>query len=66
VVENDTVVSFQVRYLQLSDTNAQIRLIKSIRNVPSQWPKLFPLLDKSMEEANPVQELLPDLHNSSQ
>lgn len=59
--QNYTVVQMQFLYLQLSYTNAQVWLVEPIGNVPSQWPKLFPLLHKGMKEANPIQELLPDL-----
>lgn len=48
-------------YLQLSDAYTQVRLIEAIRDVPAQWTKLLPLLNKSMEETQSIQELLPHL-----
>lgn len=49
------------KYLQLSHAYVEVRLIKPVGDIPAQRPKRFPLLNKSMEEAQPKQEFLPNL-----
>ena len=58
------VLNIQI-YLQLPDADAQVRLVESVGNVPSQRTVLLPLLNQSMEETHPVQQLLPHLHNTT-
>jgi len=49
----------------LSDAYTQVRLIEAIRNIPAQRTKLFPFLYESVEEAQPIKELLPNLVKKS-
>ena len=46
-------------HLQLPDTDPEVGLIEFVSNVPTQGPKLPPLLYKSVEEAQPEEETLP-------
>lgn len=48
-------------YLKLSHAYVEVRLIEPIGDIPAQRPKLFPLLNKCMEEAKPKEEFLPNL-----
>ena len=49
--------------LQLTNRDAQVRLVESIRNVPAEWTKLDALLNECVKEAETKQQLLKLLHN---
>lgn len=52
-------------HVQLLHADAQIRLVELVRNVPAQRSKFPSLLDKRMEEAEAIQQLLEfSLYNS--
>ncbi len=54
-------LTVELKYLLLPHANTEVRLIELIRDVPAQSPKLPPLLDQGVEEAQPKQQLLPCL-----
>lgn len=53
--------NYEKTYLKLSYRYPEIRFIKLIRNIPSQRSKFSPLLNQSMEETQPKQQLLKNL-----
>ena len=44
---------------QLFDADTQVSLVELVRNVPSQWSKIPPLLNKSVEETQAKKQALP-------
>ena len=52
-------VCMLIAYLLLFHTNAEVRLIELVGDVPAQGPKLSSLLHEGVEEAQPKEKLAP-------
>ena len=63
-VGNGVVRNFFVfidEHLKLTDADTKVRLVKTIRNVPTEWTKFTTFLNQCVKETETKQKLLPRL-----
>jgi len=54
-------INKQINDLHLSDADSEVGFVELVRNVPTEWSELAPLLHQRMEKAQTEQHLLPSL-----